>query len=100
MQALAAKSRSDNGPAHAQLSDPRHSAVCWAHQIIVVMTNTAMRDWTVEELLEDTRKVLRRSQEIIQQSERLVKQSRELMHDFGLPRPSSMPQKQALRQLK
>jgi hypothetical protein len=70
---------------------------------MVLVADTAICDWQVKELLEDTRKILRRSREIIQQSEKLVKQSRELMHDFAFPRPhrpNRTQEKQAFRQLK
>ena len=53
-------------------------------ETIEVDETQEIRDWQLEELLENTRKVLRRSQELIQQSDRLVKQSRELRRDFDL----------------
>ena len=46
-----------------------------------------MRDRRVEELLEETRRVMGRSQEMIQQTNKLIEQSRELMRDFHCPRP-------------
>jgi hypothetical protein len=52
------------------------------------MTETGIRGRELQELLEGTRKVLRRSEELIQQTEKLVKQSRELMRDFHFPHPN------------
>jgi len=58
------------------------------------MTDRTPRDWQVEDQLEHTRHVLRRSHELIDQSDRLLKQCQQLMRDFGFLPQRHTPEEQ------